>query len=42
MIDSDADAQQRLRDVLQPHYKIHFTAEFERALVFMEQHETGR
>jgi DNA-binding NtrC family response regulator len=41
MIDSDADAQQRLRDVLQPHYKIHFTAEFERALVFMEQHETG-
>ena len=41
MIDSDADAQQRLRDVLQPHYKIHFTTEFERALVFMEQHETG-
>ncbi len=41
MIDSDADAQQRLRDVLQPHYKIHFANDFERALVFMEQHETG-
>ncbi|HSC10889.1 MAG TPA: hypothetical protein VLC97_07930 [Rhodanobacteraceae bacterium] len=41
VIDGDADAQQRLRDVLQPHYKIHFTSEFERALVFMEQHETG-
>jgi DNA-binding NtrC family response regulator len=41
VIDNDADAQQRLRDVLQPHYKIHFANEFERALVFMEQHETG-
>ena len=41
VIDSDADAQQRLRDVLQPHYKMHFANEFERALVFMEQHETG-
>ncbi|HSE13548.1 MAG TPA: hypothetical protein VLB69_13040, partial [Rudaea sp.] len=41
VIDSDADAQQRLRDVLQPHYKLHFASEFERALVFMEQHETG-
>ncbi|HET7064708.1 MAG TPA: hypothetical protein VFI49_10585 [Rudaea sp.] len=41
VIDSDADAQQRLRDVLQPHYKLHFANEFERALVFMEQHETG-
>jgi len=41
VIDSDTDAQQRLRDVLQPHYKLHFANEFERALVFMEQHETG-
>lgn len=41
VIDSDADAQQRLRDVLQPHYKMHFAGEFERALQFMEQHETG-
>jgi DNA-binding NtrC family response regulator len=41
VIESDADAQQRLRDVLQPHYKMHFANEFERALVFMEQHETG-
>jgi len=41
VIDNDVDAQQRLRDVLQPHYKLHFANEFERALVFMEQHETG-
>lgn len=41
VIDTDVDAQQRLRDVLQPHYKMHFANEFERALQFMEQHETG-
>ena len=41
VVDRDADAQQRLRDVLQPVYKLHFAAGFDRALQFMEQHETG-
>jgi len=41
VVDRDADAQQRLRDVLQPVYKLHFAANFDRALQFMEQHETG-
>jgi len=41
VVDRDADAQQRLRDVLQPVYKLHFAVGFDRALQFMEQHETG-
>jgi serine/threonine-protein kinase len=41
VIDSDAVSQQRLRDLLQPHYKMHFANTLERALQFMEQHETG-
>ena len=41
VVDRDPDAQQRLRDVLQSVYKLHFAASFDRALQFMEQHETG-
>jgi len=41
VIDSDAITQQRLRDLLQAHYKMHFANSLERALQFMEQHETS-
>ena len=41
VIESDAVSQQRLRDLLQGHYKIHFAVSLDRALQFMEQHETG-
>lgn len=41
VIESDAVTQQRLRDLLHGHYKTHFAASLERALQFMEQHETG-
>lgn len=41
VVDNDSVAQQRLRDLLQPHYKMHFANSLERALQFMEQHETG-
>jgi serine/threonine-protein kinase len=41
VIESDAADQQRLRDLLQAHYKMHFANSLDRALQFMEQHETG-
>lgn len=41
VIESDAATQQRLRDLLQAHYKMHFANSLDRALQFMEQHETG-
>jgi len=41
VIESDSAAQQRLRDLLQGHYKVHFANSLDRALQFMEQHETG-
>lgn len=41
VIESDAVSAQRLRDLLQPHYKTHFANSLDRALQFMEQHETG-
>jgi eukaryotic-like serine/threonine-protein kinase len=41
VIESDAATQQRLRDLLQAHYKMHFANTLDRALQFMEQHETG-
>jgi len=41
VIESDAVSQQRLRDLLQPFYKMHFANSLERALQFMEQHETS-
>jgi len=33
--------QQRLREILQPYYKVNFANSAERALMLMEQHETG-
>jgi serine/threonine-protein kinase len=41
VIENDAVTQQRLRDLLQAHYKMHFANSLDRALLFMEQHETG-
>jgi DNA-binding NtrC family response regulator len=41
VIENDAHSQQRLRELLQPHYKMHFANALERALQFMEQHETS-
>jgi DNA-binding NtrC family response regulator len=41
VIESEAATQQRLRDLLQGHYKTHFANSLDRALQFMEQHETG-
>ena len=41
VIESDAAVQQRLRDLLHGHYKTHFAVSLDRALQFMEQHETG-
>jgi DNA-binding NtrC family response regulator len=41
VIDNDNISQQRLRDLLQAHYKMHFASSLDRALQFMEQHETG-
>lgn len=41
VIESDGGVQQRLRDMLQPYYKMHFAGALDRALQFMEQHETG-
>ena len=41
VVDNDSAAQQRLRDLLQAHYKVHFANALDRALQFMEQHETG-
>lgn len=41
VIESEGPTQQRLRDMLQGHYKIHFANSLDRALQFMEQHETG-
>jgi serine/threonine-protein kinase len=41
VIESDAGSQQRLRDLLQAYYKMHFANSLDRALQFMEQHETG-
>jgi len=41
VVENDAATQQRLRDLLQGQYKIHFANSLDRALQFMEQHETG-
>jgi serine/threonine-protein kinase len=41
VVENDAATQQRLRDLLQGQYKIHFANTLDRALQFMEQHETG-
>lgn len=41
VIEDDASVQQRLREILQPYYKVNFANNAERALQIMEQHETG-
>lgn len=41
VIEDDTTVQQRLREILQPYYKVNFVNTAERALQVMEQHETG-
>lgn len=41
VIEDDTTVQQRLREILQPYYKVNFASTAERALQIMEQHETG-
>jgi serine/threonine-protein kinase len=41
VIESDAAVQQRLREILQPYYKVNFANSAERALQIMEQQETA-
>ncbi|MEO8804191.1 MAG: response regulator [Rudaea sp.] len=41
VIEADTAVQQRLREILQPYYKVNFANTAERALQIMEQHETG-
>ena len=41
VIEDDTTVQQRLREILQPYYKVNFANSAERALLLMEQHETG-
>ncbi|HEX6833788.1 MAG TPA: response regulator [Rudaea sp.] len=41
VIGGETEAQQRLREILQPYYKLHFASSMERAVQIMEQHETG-
>ena len=41
VIEDDTAVQQRLREILQPYYKVNFANSAERALQIMEQNETG-
>ena len=41
VIEHDTTVQQRLREILQPYYKVNFANSAERALQIMEQQETG-
>lgn len=41
VIEHDAAVQQRLREILQPYYRVHFANNPERALQIMEQQETA-
>ena len=41
VIGGETEVQQRLREILQPYYKLHFASSMERAVQIMEQHETG-
>ncbi len=41
VIEDDTAVQQRLREILQPYYKVNFANNAERALQIMEQNETG-
>lgn len=41
VIEDDPAVQQRLREILSPHYQVRFAATADRALQILEQHETG-
>lgn len=41
VIGGETEVQTRLREILQPYYKLHFASSMERAVQIMEQHETG-
>ncbi len=41
VIEDDPDTQQRMREILQPHYQVRFVTSPDRALTVLEQHETG-
>jgi len=41
VIEDDTTVQQRLREILQPHYQVRFANTAERAMQVLEQHETG-
>ncbi len=41
VLEDDPVVQQRLREILQPHYQVRFASNAERALQILEQHETG-
>ncbi len=41
VIEDNAEAQNRLREILAPHYQVRFAATPEKALQILEQHETG-
>lgn len=41
VLEDDANAQARLREILAPHYQVRFANSAERALQILEQHETG-
>ena len=41
VIEDNAETQQRMREILQPHYQVRFVTSPERALQVLEQHETG-
>lgn len=41
VIEDDPEVQQRMREILQPHYQVRFASSPERALQVLEKHETG-
>jgi DNA-binding NtrC family response regulator len=41
VLEDDPGVQQRLREILAPHYQVRFASTCERALQILEQHETG-
>ncbi len=41
VIEDNPEVQQRLREILAPHYQVHFAASVERATQILEQHEVG-
>jgi len=41
VLEEDAVTQNRLREILAPHYQVRFANSIDRALILLEQHETG-